>query len=190
MKVIVINNSTADAVSYLSGTISIPASSSLDVASGYWSRLYADLAFLTDLRNANLTISDGVTIYKFPDSEIYLKEVIDKFKTTPVRKDFSYSSTQTNTIIWTPTSGKKYVITDLTLNIRNSTLGAINVAIFDESNSTGNYLYRANFEAGTNYDAVSNLITEFISSNINRNLKITTSGNLMISGSVQGYETE
>lgn len=112
----------------------------------------------------------------------------DKSGKLPIRKDFSYSSTQTNTVLWTPVSGKRYVVTDFILNIRNNTLGAITLTIFDDTNVTGNILYKANFEAGSNYDAVCNYVTAFISSAENKSLKITTSGGLMISGTIQGYE--
>lgn len=112
----------------------------------------------------------------------------DKSGKIPVRKDFSYTSSQTNTIIWTPASGKRYIVTDFILNIRNNSLAAITLTIFDETNAAGNILYKANFESGTNYDAVCNYVTAFISNAENRSLKITTSGNLMISGTIQGYE--
>ncbi len=187
---IIIQNPSSDDLSYVSGLITVAAGGSLDVPMGYWLRLYSDAQFLTDLRNSNLLISDGATIYRYPASENYIKEAITRAQFTPVRKDFSYSSTQTNTVIWTPASGKKYVVTDLVMNIRNNTLGAITVTIFDETNSVGNILYKANFEAGSNFDTAANFITSFVSSAVNRSLKITTTGGLMISGTFQGYETE
>lgn len=187
---IIIQNPSSDALSYLSGSVAVAAGGSLDVPMGFWLRLYADAQFLTDLRNSNLIISDGATLHRYPNSEVHIKEAIALGKFDAVRKDFSFSSTQTNTVIWAPASGKKYVITDLVMNIRNNTLGAITVTIFDETNAVGNVLYKANFEAGSNFDTAANFITSFVSSNINRSLKITTSGGLMISGTFQGYETE
>lgn len=187
---VVINNPSSDSVSYVSGLVVVPAGGSLDVPSGYWSRLYSDTQFLIDLRNANLIIGDGASSFRYPSSEEYMKFALGNLEFTPIRKDFSYTTTQTNTVIWTPASGKKYVVTDLVMNIRNSTLGTITVTIFDETNSAGNILYKANFEAGSNFDTASNFITSFVSSNINRSLKITTSGGLTISGTFQGYETE
>ena len=189
MKLIIINSSS-DALSYVSGLVAIPAYGTLDVPPGLWIRMYDDLTFLTDLRNSNIIISDGVTSYRYPETEIVLRYALSRINYTSIKKDFSFSSTQTNTVLWTPASGKKFIVTDYTLNIRNSTLGALTVTIFDETNSSGNVLYKANFEAGTNYDNVCNFVTPFISSALNRSLKITTSGNLMISGSIQGYETE
>ncbi len=187
---LVIQNTSSDALSYVGGLVSVPANSSQEVASGYWVRLYSDLQFLTDLRNSNLILSDGVSSYRYPNSENYITTIIENLKFDAVRKDFSYSTAQTNTVIWTPASGKKYVVTDLTMNIRNNTLGAITVTIFDDTNASGNILYKANFEAGSNFDTASNFITSFVSSGINKSLKITTSGALMISGTFQGYETE
>lgn len=189
MQLILYNNSS-DTFSYVSGNVLVPANGSLDVPSGFWTRLYTDIEFVTDLRNCNLVVSDGINSYNYPQSETVVRDLIDRLKFAPVRKDFSYNSSQTNTIIWTPTSGKKFIVTDYAINIRNSTLGAITLTIFDDTNSSGNVLYKANFEAGTNYDNVCNFVTPFVSGAINRSLKITTSGNLMISGSFQGYETE
>lgn len=189
MKIILINSSS-DPCSYVGGLVIVPAEGQLDVPPGIWVRLYSDLTFLTDLRNSNLFTNDGVTTYRYPDTETHVRDALNRIDFTNIRKDFSYSSTQTNTILLTPTTGKKFVITDYSFNIRNNTLGAITLTIFDDTNAAGNILYKANFEAGTNYDNVCNFITPFISGALNRSLKITTSGNLIIYGSIQGYETE
>lgn len=189
MRIVVVNNSS-DALSYVSGLIAVPANSSLSVPAGLWVRMYADAQFLVDLRNSNLVINDGATNFRYPASEDYVKYAIANLKFTPVRKDFSYSTTQTNAVIWTPTSGKKFVVTDVIMNIRNSTLGALTLTIFDESNASGNILHKATYESGSNVDVISNLVTAFFSSDLNRSLKITTSGGLMISGTIWGYETE
>src|SRR5690349_20985840 len=115
---IVILNSSSDSLSYVSGLVAIPANGSLDVPQGLWKRMYSDLTFITDLRNSNLIINDGVTSYRYPNSEELIKYAIDRIDFSPVRKDFTYSTTQTNTVLWTPASGKKFVITDYSINIR------------------------------------------------------------------------
>lgn len=189
MKVVLINLSS-DNLSYVNGAVAIPAYGTIEVPPGLWTRMYADISFLADLRNSNLVVSDGVTQYRYPDTERAVRDAIDRVEFSPVKKDFTYSSSQNNTVIWTPTSGKKFVVTDYTVNIRNNTLGAITLTIFDDTNTTGNILYKANFEAGTNYDNVCNFVTPFTSSGLNKSLKITTSGALLISGFIQGYETE
>lgn len=189
MKLVLINLSS-DQLSYVGGAITVAAYGSAEIAPGLWERMYADLGFLADLRNSNLIINDGVTSYRYPDTEELVKYALTRIDFAPIRKDFSYSTTQTNTVLWTPASGKKFVVTDYILNIRNSTLGAITVTIFDDTNATGNILYKQNLESGTNYDIPSNLVTPFVSGAANRSLKITTSGNLMISGTISGYETE
>lgn len=190
MKIIILNGYSSDVLSYIGGLVSVPAYGSLNVPMGLWIRLYGDIQFLSDLRVHNIEISDGASSYKNIAAEEYIKYAISRIDFTPIKKDFSFSSTQTNTVLWAPASGKKFVITDYAINIRNNTLGSISITIFDESNTSGNILYKANFEAGTNYDNVCNFITSFQSSAVNRSLKITTSGGLMISGSLIGYETE
>ena len=189
MKIVLLNNSS-DNWSYLSGLVVVPANGSLDVPPGLWERMYADLGFLADLRNSNLKVSDGVTTYAYPQTEEVIRYALDRIDFSPIKKDFSYSTTQTNAVIWTPTSGKKFIVTDYSMNIRNSTLGALTVTIFDETNAAGNILYKATFESGANYDNICNFVTPFVSGALNRSLKITTSGGLTISGSIQGYETE
>lgn len=189
MKIVLVNNSS-DTFSYVSGLIVVPANSSSNVAPGLWTRMYADAQFLTDLRNNNLIINDGATNFRYPESESWVKYSIMNFEATPVRKDFSYSTAQTNTIIWTPASGKKFVVTDIVMNVRNSTLGALTLAIFDDTNAAGNSLHKATYESGANTDVISNLGTPFVSNALNQSLKITTSGGLTISGTVWGYETE
>lgn len=189
MRIVIVNNSS-DALSYVSGLVAVSANSTLTVPAGLWTRLYSDTQFLIDLRNSNLIINDGASNFRYPASEDYVKYAIANLQFTPVRKDFSFSSAQTNTIIWTPASGKKFVVTDLIMNVRNSTLGALTLTIFDETNATGNILHKATYESGSNVDVISNLVTAFFSSDLNRSLKITTSGGLMVSGTVGGYETE
>lgn len=183
-------NPGSDALSYLSGLVTVPAYGSFDVPSGFWVRLYSDSGFLEGLRNRNISLNDSVTTFKFPASEDFIKYAISQLDFSAVRKDFSYTTTQTDTVIWTPATGKKFIVTDYSINIRNSTLGPLSVTIFDNTNAAGNILYKGNIESGANYDNVSNFVKAFESGAINRSLKITTSGNLIISGTVQGYETE
>ena len=76
---LIITNPSSDPVSYLNGLVSIEANSSLEVSSSNWVKLYEDLTFLTDIRNSNLAVSDGVTTYKYPYSEEYVKFILKDF---------------------------------------------------------------------------------------------------------------
>lgn len=106
------------------------------------------------------------------------------FGYTPVHKDFSFTTSQTNTTVWTPTIGKKFVVTDLTI----SSLGSIEVKIFDQTDASGNYVYRGKLINGSN--VVISKKTPFISSAINNTLRITSSTNADISGVIDGYEID
>src|SRR5574337_774161 len=102
MKMIIVNN-TSDDMSYVGGLVLAPANTSTEIAPGLWQRMYADLGFLRDLRNSNIILNDGVTTYRYPATEDFVRDAIDRLVFYPVKKDFSYSTAQTNTVIWTPT---------------------------------------------------------------------------------------
>lgn len=106
----------------------------------------------------------------------------------PIRKNFHFTGQQTNSIIWTPTSDKKYIITDFIINLYNPSVTATTVEIFDETNSSGNWLYKGTIAAGTTEHIVSNFKFPFVSSVIDNELKLTTSNGITVSGVLHGYE--
>lgn len=79
MKLVVVNSSS-DELTYVGGLVILAALSSTDIASSFWTRLYADLQFLTDLRNSNLAVNDGVSTYRFPESEAYIRYAISRLE--------------------------------------------------------------------------------------------------------------
>lgn len=80
---LIINNTSSDDYSYLSGSIVVSANGSTDVSNSLWLKLYSDLQFLSDLRSNNIGISDGVTTYSYPNSEIYVKQAIGQLTFNP-----------------------------------------------------------------------------------------------------------
>ncbi len=74
MQLILLNNSS-EAFSYLSGTVIVPANSSLEVTSDKWFALYTDTTFMRDIRLNNMTVSDGSKTMGVPESEEYIKFV-------------------------------------------------------------------------------------------------------------------
>lgn len=107
----------------------------------------------------------------------------DSFGNTGVHKDFEFTTQQTNTIIWTPSVGKRFVVTDIMI----SATTAVGFSIFDETNATGKIVYKANF---TNQQGISNVSfrTPFVSILANNNLRITTSASANLAGVIHGYE--
>ncbi len=111
-----------------------------------------------------------------------------KFGHLPVHKDFSFTTAQTGTAIWTPAASRKYVVSDLSM-IATGLIGA-EVTIFDQSDATGNRLFNGILDPSTNNPLIVSLALRvpFVSAAINNVLKITTTANLNIGGVVHGYE--
>ena len=112
-----------------------------------------------------------------------------RFGYTPVHKDGSYTTAQTATTIWEPASGKRFVLTDLLMNFSGSTDGE--VKIFDETDSSGNYIFKATIDVsvvGGGKPIPINLKTPYISSTAGNILKITTGDDIGVSLVVHGYE--
>lgn len=112
-----------------------------------------------------------------------------RFGFTPVHKDASYTTAQTGAAIWTPASGKKFVVTDLILNFHGAT--DANVKLFDETDSSGNYLYKANVDVsliGGGQPQVISLKTPYVASADDNELKITTDADIDVDILLHGYE--
>lgn len=107
----------------------------------------------------------------------------DSFGNTGIHKDFEFTTQQTATIIWTPASGKRFVVTDLLI----SSTTAVGFIFFDETNASGNIIYKGNF---TNQQGISNVSfrTPYVSNTANNHLRVTTSAAANFSGVLHGYE--
>lgn len=111
-----------------------------------------------------------------------------KFGFTPISKDGGWTSAQTGTTIWDPTTGNKFVLTDLILIIGGNTDGV--VTIFDETNSTGNIIFKGTIDISNNRQFSFNHAFKVpkVSSAINNILKITMSTDMTVDVVVHGYE--
>jgi hypothetical protein len=85
---------------------------------------------------------------------------------TPITK-YATLSAITETILWTPTTGKKWVITDIVISSTATTL----VTFRDESAGTTFMIGRCT----ASYPFVSNQLTPIVSAGINRNLTVQSS---------------
>lgn len=95
-----------------------------------------------------------------------------------VTKYGDYTTQQTNTDLWTPATGKKFVLTDI--SISTATTGTI--TLLDEATIIREYKF------AENGGAVENLKSAVISAAANNDLKVTTSGALDCFIAVSGYE--
>lgn len=98
----------------------------------------------------------------------------------------SFSTAQTDTVIWNTTSTKRFVLSSYLIAIRNSTLGTQSFQLFDETNSGNNLIVNISLTSGATELLVSK--DEFVSSAIGNDLKITFSGNMNVAGSFKAYE--
>lgn len=74
---IIINNPTSDNLSYLSGTLVLPAGQTIEISEYYWLKLKNDLNFIKDLRLNNILLNDGINDYSSPDSERVFLQTVD-----------------------------------------------------------------------------------------------------------------
>lgn len=114
---------------------------------------------------------------------------------TLVHKDGEYTTAQTGTIIWTPASGKKFVITDITITTGGTTTGL--VTIFDAASGTTTYsagttpaIFRGTFApATTGYPGVIKSFNfPYVSTTANNVVHVTTSAAMTIYVQINGYE--
>lgn len=110
-------------------------------------------------------------------------------------KDGEYSATQTGTTIWTPTTGKKFVVTDFTISTGGTTSGIVTLwqgATADTAYTQGTdpALFRGEF-APTNTakpGIAKTLTVPFVSTTVDHALKVTTSAPMTIYIQINGYE--
>lgn len=107
---------------------------------------------------------------------------------TPVHKAAEYSVAQTDTIIWTPASGKKFVVTDYMIIASGNQ--DTTMTLFDNTNSAANWLFRGTLDLAVNNPVITptGLRTPFVSAAINQSLKITFTTNAVVSVMIFGYE--
>lgn len=113
----------------------------------------------------------------------------------PVHKDAEYTTTQTGTNIWIPTSGKKFVITDLTITTGGTTAGL--VTLFQAASGTTAYsagttpaIFRGNFApSATSYPgALKTFTVPYTSTTVDHTLHVTTSAAMTVYIQLNGYE--
>jgi hypothetical protein len=93
--------------------------------------------------------------------------------------EYSIQGVTTETILWTPTPGKKWVITDINISSTGTTL----VTFRDGSAGTVFMIGRCT----ASYPLVSNMTTPIVSSGIDRNLTVQSSV-ITAYVTVTGYE--
>ena len=99
-----------------------------------------------------------------------------------VTKTIDFAASETAQTIWTPTSGKKFVITDMII----SCSAAGTITVFDSTDSTANRIVKGYFAAnGGLSQPYSKPRTSSTADNV---LKYTTGSGIAGSLTIQGYE--
>lgn len=100
---------------------------------------------------------------------------------TLIHKDAVYSTTQTTTILWTPTAGKKFVVTDISINTGGTITGI--VTLYDAASATvyaagtTPAIWRGEFAPSTTTKPglIKSFNIPYVSTTINNILFVTTS---------------
>jgi len=117
------------------------------------------------------------------------------FGYTTFHKDGEYSTQQTGTALWTPTTGKKFVVTDFTISTGGTTAGIVTLwqgALADTTYTVGTdpALFRGEFAPSANAKpGIAKVMTvPFISTTVDHLLKVTTSAAMTVYVQLNGYE--
>lgn len=144
------------------------------------------------------TLGAGVSVYFVGDTHDIFHDV------TPAphnigyvftHKDGEYSTAQTGTALWTPTAGKKFVVTDFTIATGGTTSGIVTLwqgASGDTTYTAGTdpAVFRGEFAPSTTAKPgiTKTLAMPFVSSTADHILRVTTSAAMTIYVQVNGYE--
>ena len=88
-----------------------------------------------------------------------------------VHKSYAWSGAVTNYLLWQPSNGRRFIVTDFWLVCTTATV----VTVFDNESADNKYLVGGSFAANGGISA-SNLRTPFRSQGVDRNLNLTTNG--------------
>jgi phosphoribosylpyrophosphate synthetase len=111
-----------------------------------------------------------------------------------IHKDSEYTTQQTTTALWTPASGKRFVVTDLTITTGGTTNGI--VTLYDAAASTAYSagttpaVFRGEFAPSSTSrpGVVKSFNVPYVSPTVNNRLHVTTSAAMTVYIQVNGYE--
>ena len=110
-----------------------------------------------------------------------------RFGYAPIHADASYTTAQTNTVVYQVPVGYVGVATDIVIVISGTT--DCQVKLFDETDSAGNYLFKGSIEVATKKNFIFShaFRTPFVFSGAGHALKITTSADCDLDFMGHGY---
>lgn len=112
-----------------------------------------------------------------------------------VHKDGEYNTQQTGTALWTPTSGKKFVVADITITTGGTTSGIVTLwqgAVADTTYTAGTdpAVFRGEFAPSANSKpgVVKSFNIPYVSTTADHILRVTTSAAMTVYVQCNGYE--
>lgn len=114
---------------------------------------------------------------------------------TFIHRDAEYTTAQTGAALWTPTTGRRFVVTDITITAGGTTSGIVTLwqgASGDTTYTAGTdpAIFRGEFAPSTNSKpgVVKSFTPPFQSSTVDHVLRVTTSAAMTLYVQVNGYE--
>lgn len=112
-----------------------------------------------------------------------------------VHRDAEYTTAQTGAALWTPTTGKRFAVTDITISTGGTVAGIVTLwqgAAADTTYTpvTDNAVFRGEFapSATVKPGAVKSFNVPFVSTTVDHILRVTTSAAMTVYIQVNGYE--
>jgi hypothetical protein len=99
-----------------------------------------------------------------------------------------YTTIQTGAVVWTPTTGNRFMITDIAVSVSGTTAGT--VTIFDEVNTLNQIIFKqeAAPTAAEPQRYNENFTTPYYSVGTNNSVRVTTSAAMTVRVHVRGFE--
>jgi hypothetical protein len=117
------------------------------------------------------------------------------FGYTLVHRDAEYTTAQTGAALWTPTTGRRFAVSDITITTGGTTSGIVTVwqgAGGDTTYTVGtdNAIFRGEFapSATVKPGAVKSFNVPYVSTTVDHVLRVTTSAAMTVYVQVNGYE--
>jgi len=129
-----------------------------------------------------ITNPDGSKIANVTDGKLDVNATDSVVSATFIKKTIDFSASETAQAIWTPASGKKFVITDIVI----ATSAGGTITIFDNTNDTTNRIIKVYLSA--NSGVTNNYRKPVVSSTADNVLKYTTGTGIAGSLTISGYE--
>jgi hypothetical protein len=117
------------------------------------------------------------------------------FGYTLVHRDAEYTTAQTGAALWTPATGRRFAVTDITISTGGTTSGIVTIwqgASADTTYTVGtdNAIFRGEFapSATVKPGAIKSFNVPFVATTVDHVLRVTTSAAMTVYIQVNGYE--